>query len=84
MMRCVEKSEFSFNSQDWFDSEIAEAIKLREKYFKKFKKSNLHIDSDFYIEAKYNVQKLTKQNKIAFYNAKLTENILAESKSIFN
>ena len=26
------------NSQDWFDSEIAEAIKLREKYFKKSKK----------------------------------------------
>ena len=63
------------NSQDWFDSEIAEAIKLREKYFKKFKKSNLHIDYDFYIEAKYNVQKLIKQKKIEFYNAKLTENI---------
>ena len=43
------------NSQDWLDSEIAEAIKLREKYFEKFKKSNLHIDYDFYIEAKYNV-----------------------------
>ena len=63
------------NSQDWFDSEIAEAIKLREKYFKKFKKSNIHIDYDFYIEAKYNVQKLIKQKKIEFYNAKLTENI---------
>ena len=60
------------NSQDWFDSEIAEAIKLRENYFKKFKKSSLHI---FYIEAKYNVQKLIKQKKIEFYNAKLTENI---------
>ena len=51
------------NSQEWFDSEIAESIKLREKYFKKFKKSNLHIDYDFYIEAKYNVQKLIKQKK---------------------
>ena len=63
------------NSQDWFDSEIAEVIRLREKYFKKFKKSNLHIDYDFYVEAKYNVQKLIKQKKIEFYNAKLTENI---------
>ena len=44
------------NSQDWFDSEIAEATKLREKHFKKFRKSNLHIDYDFQIEAKYNVK----------------------------
>ena len=51
------------NFQDWFDSEIAEAIKLREKHFKKFKKSNLYIDYDFYIEAKYNVQKLIDQTK---------------------
>ena len=43
--------------------------------FKKSKKSNLHIDYDFYIEAKYNVQKLIKQKKIEFYNAKLRENI---------
>ena len=28
-----------------------------------------------YNEAKYNVQKLIKQKKIEFYNAKLTENI---------
>ena len=24
------------NTQEWFDNEIAEAIKIREKYFKKF------------------------------------------------
>ena len=29
------------NTQDWFDNEIEEAIKIGEKYFKKFKKSNL-------------------------------------------
>ena len=44
-------------------NEIAEAIKIREKYFKKLKKSNLQIDYNFYIEAKYNTQKLIKQNK---------------------
>ena len=38
------------NTQGWFDNEIADAIKIRDKYFKKFKKSNLHIDYDFYIE----------------------------------
>ena len=49
------------NTQEWFDNEIAEVIKIREKYFKKFKKSNLRIDYDFHIEAKYNTQKLIKQ-----------------------
>ena len=29
------------NTQEWFDNEIAEAIKIREKYFKKLKKLNL-------------------------------------------
>ena len=35
-------------------NEIAEAIKIREKYFKKLKKSNLQIDYNVYIEVKYN------------------------------
>ena len=63
------------NTQEWFDNEIAEAIKIREKYFKKFKKSNLQIDYNFYIEAKYNTQKLIRQKKIELSNTKLTENI---------
>ena len=63
------------NTQEWFDNEMAEAIKTREKYFKNFKKSNLQIDYNFYIEAKYNTQKLIKQKKIEFLNTKLTENI---------
>ena len=52
------------NTQEWFDNEIAEAIIIREKYFKKFKKSNLQIDYDFDNEAKYNTQKLIKQKKL--------------------
>ena len=62
------------NTQEWFDNEIAEAIKIREKYFKRSKKSNLQIDYDFNIEAKYNTQKLIKK-KMIFFNTKLTENI---------
>ena len=49
------------NTQEWFDNEIAEAIKIREKYFRKFKKSNLQKDYNFHVEAKYNTQKLIKQ-----------------------
>ena len=52
--------------QEWFENKIAEAIKIREKYFKKFKKSNLQIDYNFYIEEKYNTQKLIKQKKLNF------------------
>ena len=63
------------NTQDWLDNEIAEAIKTREKYLKKLKKSNLQIDYNFSIEAKYNTQKLIKQKKIDFFNTKLAENI---------
>ena len=59
--------------QDWSDNEIAEAIKVREKYFKKFQKSNLQLDYNFYVEAKYDLQKLTKQKKIKFSNRELTE-----------
>ena len=52
------------NTQEWFDNEIAEAIKIREKYFKKFKNSNLQIEYDFYTEVEYNTQKLIKQRKL--------------------
>ena len=33
------------NSQEWFDSEVAEKISVRDELFKKFKKSELHIDN---------------------------------------
>ena len=73
--RVAPRKEISIknNTQEWFDNEIVEAIKIRENYFKIFKKSNLQIDYNFYIEAKYNTQKLIKQ-KSEFFNTKLTEN----------
>ena len=49
------------NTQEWFDNEIAEAVKVRQKYFKKFEKSNLQIDYNFCIEAKFDTLKLIKQ-----------------------
>ena len=41
-------------------------MKIREKNLKKFKKLNLQIDYNFYIEAKYNTKKLIKQKKMNF------------------
>ena len=70
----IKETKIKNNTQEWFDNETAEAIKIREKYFKKFKKSNLQIDYNFYIDAKYNTQNLIKQKKIEFFNTKLTEN----------
>ena len=71
----IKETKIKNNTQEWFDNETAEAIKIRGKYFKKFKKSNLQIDYNFYIDVKYNTQKLIKQKKIEFLNTKLTENI---------
>ena len=39
------------NTQDWFDNETAEAIKIREKYFKKLKIWNFYMDYNFNNEA---------------------------------
>ena len=63
MLHQKKKKEFRIknNTQEWFDNEIAEAINIREKYFKNFKKKSNHYN--FYIKAKYNIQKLIKQKK---------------------
>ena len=42
----------------WFDEEVLENINTRDKLFKKFKKSRLHIDKELYKKAKYNTLKL--------------------------
>ena len=41
------------NTQDWFDDEVAEAIKLKEKCLKNFKSTKLHIDEELYKKSKY-------------------------------
>ena len=51
------------NTQDWFDDEVAEAIKLREKRLKNFKSTKLHIDEELYKESKYLAMKLIKEKK---------------------
>ena len=53
-------------SNEWFDGELAEQISNRDKLFKKFKKSKLHIDELIYKEAKNTVQRLIKEKKKIF------------------
>ena len=59
------------NTQDWFDDEVAEAIKLREKCLMRFKLTKLHIDEDLYKEAKYNAMNLIKTKKKSILQNKI-------------
>ena len=60
---------------EWFDDELAEQICNRDKLFKKFKKSKLHIDELIYKEAKNTVQRLIKEKKKKIFSKKLEGNI---------
>ena len=63
------------NTQDQFDDEVAEAIKLREKRLKIVKTAKLYIDKELYKESKYLAVKLIREKKNKFYKEKLKENI---------
>ena len=60
-----------------------EKISDRDKLFKKFKKSRLHVDKDNYKEARNEVQKLIRTKKKAYFESKLTENI-GKPKELWN
>ena len=46
--------------EEWFDGEVAESIKVRDRLFKKFKKSKLHIDKELFKAARNSTQSLIK------------------------
>ena len=55
------------NTQKWFDGEVLEKLNLRNKLFKKFKKSRLHIDKEFYKKSKYDALKLIASKKTSIF-----------------
>ena len=55
--------------------EIANEIKNRDKLFKKFKKSKLHIDKDIYNVARYKVRKMIFNKNRSFFEKKISESI---------
>ena len=63
----VKERRVKQNSQEWFDGEIVNGIKNRDKLFKKFKKSKLHIDKDIYNAARYKVRKMIFDKKRSFF-----------------
>ena len=62
-------------SQNWFNAEIMEKINERDKLFKKFKKSRLHVDKDNFKDARNELQKLIRTKKKDYFESELTENI---------
>ena len=63
------------NTQKWIDSEVLEKLNARDKLFKKFKKSKLNIDKEFYKKAKYDASKLITTIKQEFFKKKLSQTI---------
>ena len=51
------------NSKVWFDGEVLETIALRDKLFKKFKRSELNVDKEIYNKARKKSHRLILQKK---------------------
>ena len=51
------------HTEDWFDGEIMERIKNRDKLLNKYKKSKLEVDHQIYREAKFIASSLIKSKK---------------------
>ena len=51
------------SSQEWFDGEVVESITLRDKLFKKFKRSKLNVDKEIYNKARNKSHRLILQKK---------------------
>jgi hypothetical protein len=63
------------NNLDWFDNEVHEAIRNRDKLFSMFKKTRLHSDNLNYNRARNIVQRLIKKKKKEFVTGQLEKNI---------
>ena len=79
----VKESKIKNNTQEWFDREVAEKIAIRERLFKKFKKSKLHIDEAIFKESQKDVKNIIKMKKKEYYENKLAENV-GKPKELWN
>ena len=62
-------------SEDWFDSEIFNAIRIRNKYLKKFKKTRLVKNEEEFKEKQTIVRNLVNFKKKSYFENKLKMNI---------
>ena len=63
------------NTQNWFNEEVLEKLRSRDKLFQAFKKTRFHIDNELYKKAKYDAQKFIAAKKQAFFDEKLSESV---------
>ena len=61
--------------QNWFDGEILGKRRSRDKLFKAFKKTRLHIYKELYKKTKYKAQKLFAAAEDAFFDEKLSQKV---------
>ena len=62
-MAPMKQSKIKNNTQEWFDEEVAEKINIREKCFKKFKNTKLHVDEEIFKEAQKDTRNIIKRKK---------------------
>ena len=65
----VKSKRIKWNSQEWLDSETKKLI-IRDKLFKKYKITRLHLDKDIYKTAQCSVQNLTAKKNFLKRNSK--------------
>jgi len=68
------------NTKPWFDGNILEAIRVRDKLRKKYKKSGLQVDFDMFKDAQKHAKQLTKTKKCTYVKDQLRANIAKPSK----
>ena len=62
------------NSKLWFDSNIMEAIRVRDKSKKRFLRTKLHVDHESFKEQFSSVQQNIKNKKTNFVRNQLQKN----------
>ena len=72
----IKSRQIKQNSQERFDGEVAEKISTRDKLFKRFKKSELHLDKEIYKIAQYEVQKLISYKKKKSFGNRLNDSFV--------
>ena len=63
------------NNQNWFDGEILEKLRSRNKSFKAFKKTRLYINKELYKQTKYVGKQLIAAKRQEFFDEKLSESV---------
>ena len=62
------------NSKPWFDSDIMEAIRVRDKLKERFLRTKLHVDHERFKEQRNSVQQKIKNKKTNFVRNQLQKN----------